>query len=135
MVSYRQDKGNYVFYNANPKKLLSSSDCVIRAISKALNKSWEDVYMDLVKIGLETKAMPSQKKTFEKYLNELGYATEKQPRKEDNTKYTADEFAKKNKKGIYIINLANHLSVLVDGKIYDTWNCSRKCVGNYWKVK
>ena len=41
----------YSYYNANPYKI-RVGDCVIRAISKALNQSWEDTYIDLTIIEL-----------------------------------------------------------------------------------
>ena len=36
----------FIKYNNNPKQN-KTNDCVIRSISLALNKSWEDVYKDL----------------------------------------------------------------------------------------
>ena len=36
----------YSYFNCNPKGN-RVGDCVIRAISKALNQSWEDTYIDL----------------------------------------------------------------------------------------
>jgi len=35
---------------------------------------------------------------------------------------------------VYIVSLANHLSVVVNGYVYDTWNCTHKSVGNYWVI-
>lgn len=134
-ADYRKSKGRFIFHNENPRGLLRASDCVIRAIAKATNKQWEVVLTDLTEVGLKVKDVPNAKGTYNKYLEQLGYPMQKQPRKKDNTKYTAEEFAKKYNQGIYIISLANHLTVVVDGKIYDTWNCSDKSVGNYWEVK
>lgn len=36
----------FVRYNNNPKQN-KTSDCVIRAISFATNKSWEDIYIGI----------------------------------------------------------------------------------------
>ena len=36
----------YVFANPNPHKLITD-DCVIRAISLATGKPWDDVYVEL----------------------------------------------------------------------------------------
>lgn len=135
VADYRRSKDNFIFHNENPKGLLSAADCVIRAISKGIGKSWEQVLEDLLQIALKVKDTPTSDRVYGKYLEDLGYPKQKQPRKKDNTKYTTDEFAKKFNKGIFIISLANHLSVVIDGKIYDTWNCSNKSVGNYWEVE
>lgn len=133
-ASYRKSEGNFLFYNANPKGLVRSNDCVIRAISIATTLTWEQVYEDLFKIGLEVKDVINSAPVYRKYLKLMGYEMQRQPRKVDNTKYTAKEFAEKFNKGTFIISLANHLSVVIDGKIYDTWDCGNLCVGNYWKI-
>ncbi len=135
MTNCRTSSGCFIFHNENPKGRVSSSDCVIRAIAKATGKSWEDVLTGLFEVGLKIKDVPSSKPVFQKYLEQQGYRMQRQPRKPDATKYTVEEFANKFSKGAYIVNLANRLSCVVDGKIYDTWNCKDKSVGNYWKVK
>ena len=134
-AEYRKSKGCFIFHNENPRGLLRSNDCVIRAIAKATGKDWDEVFEQLAIIGLELKDVVNSKPVYDKYLQQLGYPMQKQPRKSNNTKYTAAEFATEFNKGRYVISLANHLSVVVDGKIYDTWNCSDKSVGNYWEVK
>lgn len=134
-ADYRKSKGCFVFHNENPKGLLRAADCVIRAIAKATKQDWETVFTGLAKIGLEIKDVPNSKPVYKQYLAEQGYPMQKQPRKSDNTKYTVEEFAKKYNQGTYIISLSKHLTVIIDGKIYDTWNCSSKSVGNYWEVK
>lgn len=134
-ADYRKSKGSFVFHNENPKGSLRAADCVIRAIAKATKQDWETVFTDLAKIALEIKDVPNSKPVYKQYLTEQGYPMQKQPKKSDNTKYTVEEFAKKYNQGTYIISLSNHLTVIIDGKIYDTWNCSSKSVGNYWEVK
>ena len=37
-------------------------------------------------------------------------------------------------KGSYILNMAKHLSCCVDGVIYDTWDCSDKCVYTAYRI-
>lgn len=41
---------------------------------------------------------------------------------------TAGTFSEKYPKGKYILNMAKHWSCCVDGIIYDTWDCTEKCV-------
>jgi len=54
------------------------------------------------------------------------------PRFSDNTRYTVAEFADTHNHGTFVISVANHLTCIVDGTLYDTWNCGHKSVGNYW---
>ena len=125
----------FINYNANPKKR-KTTDCVIRAISTALNNSWENTYRSLVDFSIKRGLMCNDKRAYTNYLKAKGYEMLKMPRRNDNTRYTVkefiDELAEANT--IYIISVANHLTVVKDRVLLDTWNCSRKSVGNYWKV-
>ncbi len=131
----RKSKGRFIYENLNPKNLKSAADCVVRAIAKGIDSDWETVYQSLSLLGLKMKDMPNSDRVYRKYLEQRGYAKERQPRKSNNTKYTLEEFVEKNSKGRFIVSLANHLTVVIDGKVYDTWNCLHKTVGNYWEVK
>ena len=126
----------FIKYNANPKNK-KTGDCMIRALSKALDKSWTECYTDLFNNTLKTCYSVSDKKNLKSYLKKLGYEMEKMPRKENNKRYTIEEFAdnlaKKNE--TYIILIANHITVIKDKILYDTWNCKHKSVGNYWIIK
>ena len=131
-ATYRQDKGRFRFYNENPKSLVSAGDCVVRAIAKATGISWDEVYQNLCLIGLRVKDMPSSKRVYRQYLNNIS-KMEKQPWN-GNRKYTLTEFAEEFNRGTYVVSIANHLTVVIDGFIYDTWDCSQYTVGNYWKI-
>jgi hypothetical protein len=48
----------YVYYNPNPAGKMVG-DCVIRAISKVENKSWEDVFVELMTTAYSLSDMPS----------------------------------------------------------------------------
>ena len=128
-------KFEYKEFNANPKNK-KAGDCVIRAISIGLNKDYIEIYKELFETSLKTGYMVNDKKNFEKYLEKQKILKMKMPKRIDNTRYTVKEFveeiAKPNK--TYIINIANHLTVVKNGVLYDIWNCGRKSVGNYWVV-
>lgn len=48
----------YINYNPNPQGI-KTGDCVVRALTLALNKSWHEAYIQLVIKGLEMADMPS----------------------------------------------------------------------------
>lgn len=131
----------FVKENVNPKNL-NVGDCVIRAIAKASGESWDNVYKELCEIGFKKKRMPNNKIVYGYYLKKKGWKKCKMPRHCDNTRYTVaeflDEYANDNDKmQNIIINVAKHLTCgAIDyygvGVLYDTWDCSQKCVGNYW---
>ena len=118
--------------NLNPKGI-KSGDCVIRAVAYATEQSWDKVYKDLCDIGFKMKRLPNDKLVYEKYLNQLGWLKQKQPRHPDNTKYCVYEFTEyKIVPGKIIVSVANHLTCIDNYEIVDTWNCGGKCIGNYW---
>lgn len=121
----------FVKTNLNPtgKKY---GDCVVRALMKANGKSWAETYSDLCAIGLEMYAMPNDKAVYEKYLEQNGWKKQKMPRFEDNSRYTVSEFSEENPKGTFVITVANHITTVVDGILYDTWDCGHKSICNYW---
>lgn len=126
----------YIFFNNNPKKR-RTGDCVIRAISFATGKEWQDVYSELSALGIERALIINDHKNWEEYLKYLGYEKQPMPKREDNTRYTIKEFcnelAKENQ--VYIVKIAGHLTVVKDKNVYDTWNCEHKSIYNYWIVK
>ena len=128
------DTDCFVYENLNPKKKVTT-DCVVRATCKALGKPYIDVYQDMFGFSISSGLHLNDKKFLKKYLEHLGYGMLKQPKHQDNTKYTAREFAKEFNKGIYIVSIRKHITVIVDGKIHDIWDCSDKAVGNYWKIR
>ena len=48
---------------------------------------------------------------------------------------TAGTFSEKYPEGKYILNMAKHWSCCVDGIIYDTWDCTEKCVYTAYRVR
>ncbi len=61
----------WIEYLNNPFGL-RVGDCVIRAISKALNQSWEKTYIDLCVQGFMMEdADPKQRETLKKWMREL----------------------------------------------------------------
>lgn len=130
-----EDTKYYSFYNANPFGR-RTTDCPVRALSLVLEKDWKDVYKEMLELTLKTGWGVQSKENIRQYLKSLGYEKQKMPKKKNNTRYTGEEFARMHPKGRFILNIGtHHVTALVDGKIYDIWNCSKWCVGNYWAIK
>ncbi|WP_019132200.1 hypothetical protein [Peptoniphilus obesi] len=131
----REDSGNFRFYNANPRGLVTAADCVFRSVSLAFDISWEEAFLELTELAMEIKDSPNSYRVLEKYLENKGYKKEKQLRKTNGKKYRLYEFAEKFPEGTYLVRMTRHISVLKDGYIYDTWDCRPLIAGNYWKIK
>lgn len=126
--------------NVNPKGI-KACDCVVRALCYAMDKEWDEVYRDLCVLGCKMKRMPNEKQVYERYLEQQGWVKHKQPKNICNTKYTVKEFLDEYMPtgAIFIISVANHLTCaryngMKQYTLVDTWDCSSKCVGNYWTL-
>ena len=137
------DTTTFHFYNANPHNRLTS-DCVVRALSTALGMDYNKVVMELAEIHCKTGFESTDKKTIDKFLSKHGWIKCKQPRKADGTKYTGKEFCMAKSKTYHPNDIpevyepviakigGHHVVAIVDNKVYDTWNSTDGCIGNYW---
>lgn len=130
----------FVYHNANPKNK-RTTDCVIRAISTATKISYNDVLLGLATLQIKTGYDMSEKTCYGKYLKSLGWEMHKQPRKPDGTKYTGKEFCEALQRGEFssdnddriIAHLGgHHIVAIVYWQVWDTWNSTGGCIGNYW---
>lgn len=129
----------FKFYNANPKNRFGG-DCVVRAICTALNQSWEQTIREMTELGIKYGYVLNDQSLFPKYLESKGWKKMKQPRKDDGTKYTGKEFCRDevqqypfNYPDRIVANIGGHHTVaIVDGRVWDTWDSTDGCIGNYW---
>ena len=109
----------YSYYNANPYKI-RVGDCVIRAISKALNQSWEDTYIDLTIQGYLMGDLLSSNAVWDAYLKSKGFKRHIVPNDCPEC-YTINDFCEEYPQGVYVIGTGSHAVCVIDGTIYDTW--------------
>lgn len=134
-IEFKLNTSSFQYFNANPEGN-NTDDCVVRAISAATNQSWEDTLMGLTECAIKYKLMIHDPKLYDKYLNEIGWQKQKQPRKRNNKKYTGKEWVKKFD-GDAIAHVGTfHIVYITHNHIFDTWDSSDGYVGNYWiKIK
>lgn len=125
--------GNFVKVNENPNDNLVG-DCVIRALTTASGKSWEEVFEGLCAIAYEKKHMPNEDEVWKEYATTIGFEYKAMPKvKKGEKRPIASEIAKQLGSGSYILRLARHLVASVDGNYYDSWDSGRKPVYGYWE--
>lgn len=115
----------YVFCNPNPMGK-SVGDCVIRAVSIALNQSWSNTYWDICEQGFKMCDMPSANSVWGEYLRERGFTRITAPRR-----LTVAEFCREYPRGVYVLGCDSHVVCTVDGRYYDAWNSGNETV-NYF---
>ena len=122
----------FIRLNVNPYGNIVD-DCVIRAISTATGRSWDDVYLDLMLEGLEHKDLPNKNSIFWNYLERKGYKRKIVP---DTCPlcYTLRDFIKDHPKGIYIVGDGSHVVAVVDSNYIDTFNSGNMSVLYYFKI-
>lgn len=126
----------YVYYQPNKKDLKDEvGDCVIRAICKATGMEWLEVFDGLCRHARENQSLPNQKKSYEPYLEELGFTYH--PLKCRPKMKTVMEF-RRDYKGTAICNVRvgynTHFATVSDGQLFDTWDSSEyKMYGYYSK--
>lgn len=128
------DTDTFHFSNVNPKGR-KTADCVVRAISAFLGESWERTYTNLANLGIKRGTAMNVPENYVRYLADRGFEKCPMPRKADRTKYTGREFCREIAEpgNCYILSMAHHLTFIgPDCRIWDTWNCGKKSVGNYW---
>lgn len=134
-------KANFVFYNPNPNQRFKKdgtpmkwhgTDCTVRSLAKALNISWLQAFQMLCEEATKQLMTYDDIKVLRKVWEHQGFM-KGEPL--TGTKPTINEFCAAHKKGTYILSLSGHVVTIVDGKIYDTWDCGAWKVRSYYKVK
>lgn len=127
-----QTEMSYAYYNENPLGK-STGDCVIRAISKALGKTWDEVYVGLCLEGFLNGDWGNSDDAWGKYLHRNGFRRHFIP--DDGLGvYTVSDFAKENPRGTFIVSMpGKHVLCVKDGTLYDSWDSSRETPSYFWK--
>ena len=120
----------YRNYNPNPYSA-RVGDCTVRAITCALDQTWEKTYIEICLYGLIGGDMPSANNVWGKYLKNKGFNRHLIPNTCPDC-YTVRHFAKEHPKGIYILALNGHVVCVKDGYYYDSWDSGNEIPVYYW---
>lgn len=125
----------YCYLNLHPKGKLVG-DCVKRAIAGATGIDYMEVARQLNRAKKITHCdVFNEKKNIRYYLLEVLHTTElKFPAVKGVSRMNGKRFSQMFPNGRYILNMAGHLSCCVNGIIYDTWDCSDKCVYSAYRI-
>ena len=110
----------YIYYNSNSlgKRV---GDCVVRAVSKAMDSSWETAYISLCAEGMELRDMPSANSVWGAYLKK-NWFNQHLISSECPACITVREFAETHPNGIYVLATDNHAVTVENGDYYDTFD-------------
>ena len=121
----------YIFVNENPDGL-KIGDCVVRAISTALNQPWERTYIDLCIEGFMFSNLPNANEVWASYLAYKGFKRHSLP---DTCPvcYTVADFAAEHPEGVYVVATGSHAVCVKDGNILDNWDSSGEVATYFFK--
>jgi len=122
----------WIEFKNNPVRSDGVGDCSVRAISKALDISWEDAYVRLALNGYLMGDVPSSDIVWGSVLRQNGFSRSVVPNTCPEC-YTVAEFCEDHPEGIYVIKSPGHVATVVDGDLYDSWDSSNQTVIYYWK--
>lgn len=121
----------FIFFNPNPDRAIVG-DCVIRAISLLMDKSWEEVYLDVCNEGLLMHDMPSSNAVWGSYLLKNNYSRKAIPNVCPEC-YTVKEFCMDHPYGKFLLAIGTHVVAVKNGNYYDTWDSGNEVPVYYFK--
>ena len=123
------ERSYFKYYNAHPEGK-RVNDCVKRAITLVAQMDYHQVQLELNRYKKVTgaKYFNSDHNPHKYCENVLHMAKLSFPAVAGEERMNGKRFTQEYPYGRYILNMAGHWSACVNGKIYDTWDCSDKCV-------
>ena len=122
-----------MWIKANPNPMNKEvPDCVVRAISIALNQPWIQTFDELYSVARAEFNMPSSDSVWGRYLYFKGFEPFILP--SCPRCITIDQFTKEFPYGIYIIGTGSHAVAIIDGNFYDSWDSGQEICSFFWKI-
>lgn len=118
----------FVYFNQNPDGN-RESDCVTRAISFATGSDYKNIRKKLFHTA---KLLDCEKLCPTCYEFLIEQVLKGRPVNCDGM--TVEDFAEFNPRGVYLVRMQGHISTIVDGCVYDIWDCRDCLLTNAWSV-
>lgn len=117
----------YRYYNANPYDN-NISDCVVRSLSLLTNRTWRETYDELTDLAGDLGLMFDLVPFVEDYLDDRYF-------RECHYSKTIGEFAREHPYGKYAVTMEGHITAIIDGVIYDTFDPSERVMRCAWRIE
>lgn len=123
----------WIYFNNNPTSRMVG-DCAVRAVSVALGVDWETAYTLIADAGYAMGDMPSSDSVWGAVLRQNGFYRKAIPNTCPDC-YTARDFAEDHPRGVYVLGFGGHVSTIVNGDLYDSWDSSNEIPVYVWYRK
>lgn len=111
----------YQYYNPNPIRFDPVGDCTVRALSKALDISWEEAHVILDYNSYMMGTISNANEVLAAVLRKNGFVRGQFPN-DCNDCLTVEEFTQVFPKGTYVLGTGSHVLCVQDGIAYDSWD-------------
>lgn len=110
----------WINFNNNPVAR-RVADCSIRAVSLALDISWEDAYALLAAAGYAMGDLPNSNEVITAVLRQHGFYMKAI---DCQNCYTVADFCKDHPYGVFVLFTSGHVVTCIDSDNYDIWDSS-----------
>lgn len=121
---------SFKYLNMNPLNR-KVSDCTVRAFALAHNISWYKAFDILNEYARKECIILDDTQFIDDFLNKR-YDYECYKCK--NEFITVREVSYLYPRGVYLITMQGHITCMIDGDIYDIWDCRDKYAWRVWKI-
>lgn len=123
----------YILYNPNPKGR-NVGDCVVRAVSKAVDQDWESTYLELTIQGYIMGDLLSSNAVWGTFLRSKGFCRDLISADCPDC-YTVQDFCREHPQGTFVVGTGTHAIAVVDGCYYDAWDSGNETPIYFWERK
>ncbi len=125
-------KPEYVYQNPSPVNR-GYQDSFIRAMAIIENRSWESVYKDICRLGLQMAESPQDDSVWQIYLQQHAVGPEI---KLSYSHISVGKFARSHSDSTWILTLGEGwVTCCINGTIYDTRNYKNKWIQKAYKIR
>lgn len=125
---------SYIYYNPNNRNRNDRGDCVVRAISKITNQTWDKIYWELCLQGYLMGEWGDSNDVWDSYLRGCGFVRKVIPNTCPDC-YTVWDFCYDHPRGKYILATGSHAVAVQNGNYYDSWDSGNEVPIFYYEKK
>lgn len=123
----------WIYFNNNPISY-RVEDCTVRALSKALNISWDEAHKELSEASRLMGTMMHDNSVIGAVLRQNGFYRYVISNICSDC-YTISDFCEDHPRGTYVLGTGTHVVAAKDGDWFDSWNSGQEIPIYYWSKK
>ena len=120
-------------YNPNPVGR-NVDDCTVRALSKALNTSWDEAHYILSETSRDMADIMNANSVLSAVLRKNGFFRYVISNICEDC-YTIRDFCEDHPYGTYVVGTGTHVVAVKDGDYWDAWDSGNEIPIYYWSKK